>query len=235
MADDIFDEPHMRAGPLSPAAPEPPLGRSISSDPLEELAHHSVWDEPGAATALTGPPPSDAVSYGTWLERTTREARPWQAWLLGGAAVACSAPLALFGALSMPPIRPPLITMFSVVFVAPLVVECLKVGALAMALERRPNLLGPTSLMVASVTSGAVFGLVQGAVYGALFSAPGAWSVLALAVHMLCGGLTGAGLVAVWRRAHEERTRPKLQHAASWLAASVAVHVLLRLASMFLV
>lgn len=231
MADDIFEEPHMRAGPSRSSPPEP--RRVITTDPLEELAQHSVWDEPGAATALAGPPPADAVSYGTWLERAGEEARPWQTWFMVAAAVTCTVPMALIGAFSQPPMALPPVTVVSVVFVMPVLLECLKVGALAMALERRPNLFGETSLMVGAVACGLTYGLIEGAVHGALFSGAPPMGLVALAVHALSSGLFGVGLVRVWRTSQVERDRPRLRHAAAWCAAGVTVQIMFRLVALF--
>jgi len=82
----INSEPHLRSGDWQMDSSESKAAKRIERDTqqekLDDRVHHSVWNEPGVSSELSGPPPEDALTYSNWLTHRTSQTGFLDSWVL---------------------------------------------------------------------------------------------------------------------------------------------------------
>ena len=245
----VFDEPHLRPHTSWRAdereahvAQRLRLDR-LSCDPEDELAEHSVWDEPTQplATASGHAPPADALTYGRWMVARRATSPAWQSWFVTACVALVAGPFAVLGALMGQAPAELSIGLMAYIFAAPLVEEILKMSGASIVLERRPFLFRhPAQLLLCTGLSGLIFACIENVLYLRLYvESPSAslifwrWTVC-VALHTCCSLIAGMGLVRVWREAWAQERRPDISRGAPFFTAAIALHGLYNLSAVLL-
>ena len=216
------------AGAARDLADEPALRGLTAADGVGAGEPHGVWGEPALA--------------GTAAADRSRERHA--AWVAAQWAAACgvhragvflalalaSGPFAVLCAIAReaaPSVAPVLATAV----MAPVAEELAKIAAPLMMLEKRPwNFSSGGSVTALCALSGLVFACIENVMYFFVYldaPTPGlvAWRlVVCTALHVVCAGVSGAGLGRAWKRAEANRSAADPAPAAPWIIAAMLVH-----------
>ena len=181
------------------------------------------------------PEPDRSHAYAAWLDRGIADTEPatrFGAFLL---AAVVGGPFAIAVAFVQNTQAVMAIGIMALVVVAPVIEEVLKVGILAMLIERRPYLFANAlHIRMAAWTSAAIFASLENFYY--LELAPGMqhytvtdtlvqWRWIAcFSMHVIATGIVAEGLVRIWERAITELRPPRLEKVLPWLIAAAVLH-----------
>lgn len=230
-------EPHLRSdehyGDVDSS--EVAAFHALSAPPAsdEDRLHHTVWDEPGLSTDLSGNTPGNAYAYANWLVAKFGETSDSQSnralvgiiLSVGVASLAISIFQGLFRLWNAP--------FFMSCITFPIAEELAKIAVMIWVMERKPFLFKrPSQILWCSILGACLFIVVQNGLFFKLFSIGSEfdlmlWRWIALPlIHVICSLFSATGFVRVWRRCVEDRTRPEITLASSWVMIAMLVHCL---------
>ena len=227
----VRHEPFGEKQPLAgePVDNEPAHGGPVANETAEQRAHLNVWDEP--ATKLQGiSAPDGALTYEAWYRRgleTTSAVKSWTVMALLGLA---GGPLALLGALFSSGAGV-VSTVLTVVLVAPVLEEMLKISGVIIALERRPYLFQHSSQLIAAIVISAfIFATIENLLYVNVYTqdpspayARWRWSVCT-ALHVGSSLIAGLGVRRMWHASRRDLSRPRPEIALPYAFGAAVLH-----------
>jgi hypothetical protein len=178
------------------------------------------------------PPPRTDQRFANWLRTHQRATTTRTSWLVAGGAAVLGGPLAVIAALLY---RPPGLPGASVPFLAivfgPLMEEVMKVAAASLVVEVKPYLFKRVEqIQLATVGAAAIFAAVENVLYlNVYIPNPSVgdylwrWTVC-VAMHTGCTLIATRGIVAVWTQCVEQRRKPRIGQAASYIVTAAIVH-----------
>ncbi len=230
----IFHEPHKQGkkpqtDPSEERAEHTLRHTKTSSMSEEEKLEHSVWDEPGLSSLLTGTMPPDEVTYSMWLEKKYRQTGYFQSWGYTVLIAMLAGPWAIFGALFSG--QNTLFGIVQIVFFAPVVEEMMKIAIPMVVIEKKPYMFRSVAqIAVCAMCGGFAFAFIENLLYLNFYIADPKigiinwrWSVC-VALHMGCSLIAGLGLIHVWMDVWKNRCRPRLTLAFPYTVAAMLIH-----------
>lgn len=233
----IEHEPHLQPGGHEADSTEAEAERLLAAEAgragPDEVAEHTVWDEPALSAELTGPDRGGRLTYGDWLQwrmATTSATRTWVVTLL---VVLAAGPWGLLGALfgggGLWDVGA--WGLVVVTIIGPVTEEITKISAALWVVEKRPYLFRtPVQILFCALAGGLAFAFIENLMYLHVY-VPDATSRLALwrwtvcvGMHAVCSSLSGVGLVRMWSAAVGRRARPEIARAAPWIIAAIIGH-----------
>lgn len=208
---------------------EPALASERENEPIH-------WEATGEEPALRWTGRSDLPTFRSVYEerlQATTSSQRWRAVLL---ATVVAGPFAILGAFMGAGGTASLAIILVVATFGPLAEEMLKAsGALYLA-EQKPWLV-PDSWVLPLITlaAGLVFAVIENLVYLTIYIPDPTPEIIRwrwIAGPLLHGGaslIAGLGVRRMWMITHQERTAPRLRHAAPFLITAVVVHGLYNL------
>lgn len=196
----------------------------------DELAEHSIWDEPGTSSQLAGGHPVDRTTWFSEYQRRVRETSGSKTWLVTLLAAFLSGPVAFGGVW----LSGGLSDHWAIdSLMSPAIEELLKVAITLWIVERKPWLLKhPIQIWLC--------GLAAGLWYGGVEFLFGRWvahalqlptsalllDILALLVQVACSLCAVTGCVAIHHTMLEEQRPPRVEVATTWISTAVLIHSL---------
>ncbi len=124
---------------------------------------------------------------------------------------------------------------FYIILIGPAVEELLKQSGMLFLLERRPWLLVKSwQFPLGAILGGLTFSVLENLIYQQVFlnDAPPDWRsrvmlyrwTVCTALHVLCSGISGFGLLVGWRQARRTGTGFQLKHALGYTGVAIAIH-----------
>lgn len=222
----VFAEPWM-AAVIHAGNPHDSAGLDASLPPDPD-AEHSVWDEPGRSSMLTGDVPENAVTWFSRFRSMCQTTSVMTTWLVTLAVTAVAGPFAIIGTLLQGATGSGLLM---VVAIGPTIEEVMKVAVPVWIVEKRPWLYrSPFQILFCCFASGLAFAAVENVVYlniyienPSLGLAQWRWTVCML-LHASCSLIAGAGVSIMWKRFQQKQTPPDVSDAAAAILTAVTVH-----------
>jgi hypothetical protein len=233
----VFDEPHFLNVPQSPDPSEERAAR-VRPDNEDQLAEHSVWDEPALSPELAPAGAPSGLSYQSWLEHKWATASSARAWAFTLLAAALGGPFAVLAVLLRAPDTS--FMLVAVTLLGPLAEEIAKVALPLYAVEARPFwFLSPLQIMMAGLLSAFCFSAIENVLYLRVY-VPNPerelviwrWTVCVV-LHVGCTLVASLGLMRVWRQVFFTKQRPNLRLGAPFLVAAVVIHGLYNAGTLF--
>lgn len=233
----VASEPHFqqrghRGDDSSPETPglQPDVGHLAADD----LAEHSVWDEPGVSPELAGKAPVGAATYAAWLGERRAAATKGRSWAVTLLTALVAGPLAILGTFlggSSSGVALGATGIMGVVVFGPLLEEVMKNASALWIVESRPYLFSSRcQIAICTLASGAVFAVMENLLYLHVYvSDPSPqlvrwrWTVC-VALHMGCALVAGLGTMRIWQNTMQSLARPHLSQGAPYLAAAIVLH-----------
>jgi len=223
---------------LSPgqSAPETWEGRLLGLAE-QELAEHSVWDEPSVSRQLhPGPGPEALTWFRFYLESVSRTPA-YGTWLVTAGLVLLSGPLAVLGVLFTGFVGDALLM---VVFFGPTIEELLKIALPLWVVEKRPWLFSSGwQILLCGAGAGFTFAAIENGIYLTVYipdPSPALvawrWSV-GVALHVGCSMIASVGLVGVRRGMLQRGNPPQLYDGGRWIIAAIVIHGIYNLLAIF--
>jgi hypothetical protein len=241
-------DPHSIAGepalhgrgtyPTESVSGEPAIRGDNRATTEEERALHNVWDEPslraGGAVA-----PEEAITYSRWYVRRCAETTTGWSWSMILLLALSGGPFAILGAFVGGFGQGPRLGIFSLVVLAPVMEEMLKIGATLIALENKPYLFrSPAQVLFSILMAASLFATVENILYIYVYHSEGgaefrAWRwTVCTALHVGATAVSGLGLLHMWKHtvtpietaAGPEYVRPRAAHAYPYILAAVILH-----------
>lgn len=211
----------------TPLHDEPALTGPRAQD-AEDAAEHSVWDEPHLRGAAS--PPPGAVTYAAWYQAQLARTSVFRSWLVVLGLALVGGPFAVLSVFFSADAGTAA-GLLAVVFVGPIMEELLKIGATAIALERRPYLFrSGVQLAFAAAVSGLGFAVIENLLYLNLYiEEPSSeivvwrWTVCT-ALHTGCTLISALGLARVLSHSRRTLSRPAIFDAYPLVFTAIAVH-----------
>ncbi|MEZ6119079.1 MAG: PrsW family glutamic-type intramembrane protease [Pirellulaceae bacterium] len=230
LSDSVFDEPHLQNQFFPPdQAAEWAAERAIANEPTvpTDAIDHSVWDEPGLAVSV----PESALTYAKWLSQQEAATSELKSLLVTFAIVLVSGVWAVIGALMFQSSSGSSGNLLTIVVIAPITEEVMKIALATWAVEKRPYLFKSSlQIVLCALAGGLCFAAMENLIYlNVYIPNPTAnlitwrWTVC-VALHTSCSLIAGWGLVKVWRRATQFRQRPQLIDGSRQLVTAVVIH-----------
>ncbi len=173
------------------------------------------------------PPQKGEETYGALLQKRSRDNAPGRTRVIACAVSLLGVPLAVLCSLY----SFELVGVIAFVVVGPLGSEAAKVLVPAMLLERG-RFVGASVgvLWLMTLATAALFAVTQNIIYLSLFmpQAPVMVSAfrwtIGIALHLVCVGVSTAGLLAIRREAQRDGRPPRVSIGFPWLLLSVSLH-----------
>jgi hypothetical protein len=205
------------------------LREGEARDPDAEV-EHGVWEEPALSPELAGSAPPDQITYSRWLEEGRARTDAAWSWMVTAGVALVAGPWAILGAF-MGSGGHSLFWIVTVVAVAPVVEETMKIAAATYVIEKRPYLFtSRAQILICALSAGLVFAAIENVLYLTMHRARNPelfamwrWTVCT-ALHMGCSLVASLGLAKVWRGVWETMSRPRLTLGFPYLLAAVIIH-----------
>lgn len=229
-SDSVFDEPHLRNQFFAPdLASEWAAERAIANEPSvpTDAIDHSVWDEPGLVVST----PESALTYAKWMSQQEAATSDVKSLLVTLAIVLVSGVWAVIGALFFQSGSGNPGNLLTIVVIAPVTEEVMKIALATWVVEKRPYLFKSSlQIVLCALAGGLCFAAIENLIYlNVYIPNPTAnlitwrWTVC-VALHTSCSLIAGWGLVNVWCRATQFRQRPQLIEGSRQLVTAVVIH-----------
>jgi hypothetical protein len=208
---------------------EPALNPEMPAASEEELARHSVWDEPALAAAGTKAP-ENAFSRKRYYEKRITETGPLLSWGVTIGLMLAGGLFAVIGAVFATP-SAGAAGILTFVLAAPIAEEMLKIGGPLMVLETRPWLFrSPAQILLAVLAGAAGFAIIENLLYLRLYIEDPSdaiwwwrWTVCT-AMHTGASATAAMGLIRQWRQMRRHDGRIRLKAVSPYIILAIAMH-----------
>lgn len=218
------------AQPPAEAAGSPRTSTTPDPDDIE----HTVWDEPTLVAQTGGAEaPEGQLTYARWLEAGIAETSWLKSWWITLVMVLVAGPFGILGAFTAGSTGTE-VSLFGVlgtVVLAPITEEITKVAGVLWLVEKRPYWLKSMfQVMLAAAAGGLAFAAIENLIYIYVYVPDGgtdfrAWRwTICTALHVNCSVIAGFGLIRIWDRAIQLRTRPELALGTPFFALAMLTH-----------
>ncbi|XZE19185.1 PrsW family glutamic-type intramembrane protease [Pirellulaceae bacterium SH449] len=201
----------------------------------QELAEHSVWDEPTVSGLSHSGPDERAVTWFRYYLKQVSQTSVATTWLVTAACVFLSGPAAIFGAF-FGSAGGQLLVM--VVLFGPTVEEILKIGLALWIVEKRPWLFAyRVQIYLCGVGGGLLFAAIENWIYLNVYipqASPGLvvwrWTVC-VALHTVCSTIAAYGLIRMRHGMLFRQSPPRISDGGLWIATAITLHAIYNLSA----
>lgn len=207
------------------------IERDTQQEKLDDRVHHSVWNEPGVSSEISGPPPEDALTYSNWLTHRTSQTGFLDSWVLVFCWALVAGPLAILGTLFGSLSTAAEFLHLQAVIIGPVAEELMKIAIPIWVVERRPYLFkSRIQIFICALAGGVAFAAVENLMYlGANVldwtNPPTRWRwTICVALHTFCCLISALGLSRIWKNTMQSRTPPVIQQGVPYFVTAIAIH-----------
>ena len=194
----------------------------------EDLAEHSVWDEPSTLASKTGEFDASQITWFRYFLRQQAQTSTQKTWLVTLAIVLLSGPLAILGAIVNWAGGSALLAY---VVMGPTIEEIFKIALPLWIIEKQPWLFSTwAQVLICAMGAGLVFAAIENLIYLNVYLWNPSdrlvfwrWTICVL-LHTGCSMIAAIGLIKVRHKMLERETRPHLIDGANWIIAAIVIH-----------
>lgn len=194
----------------------------------QELAEHSVWDEPVASGLLHSGPDEQAITWYSYYLKQVSQTSVATTWLVTAICVFLSGPWAILGAFLGSSVDHMLVM---VVLFGPTVEEILKIGLALWVVEKRPWLFAhKLQIYLCGLGGGLLFAAIENGFYLNVYISQASpelvvwrWTVC-VALHTACSTIAAYGLIRMRHGMLSRQSPPRISDGGRWIGTAIALH-----------